>query len=138
MKYPEVAVGTLIINPEGEVLLIKFSEPEDYYHIPGGHIELGETIEKAAKREIKEETSLDADSVDVLFVQEAIFPKEFHKREDKHFIFIECLCKVHSSKVEPNEEIQVFKWIKPDIALSLNLDPYTRKFIEVYLKDKKE
>ena len=46
-KYPEPAVGALILNSEGEIFLMKSHKWHEQYVIPGGHIELGETIEEA-------------------------------------------------------------------------------------------
>jgi nucleoside triphosphatase len=45
-EYPEPVVGAFIFNDGGEVLLVKSPKWDVEYTIPGGHIELGETIEK--------------------------------------------------------------------------------------------
>lgn len=52
-KYPEPIVGALIFNNKDEIFLMKSHKWEGKYVIPGGHIELGETIEEALKREVK-------------------------------------------------------------------------------------
>ena len=125
-------VGTLI-SKNDKILLVKSFKWQGVYSIPGGHIEYGETIEDACKREVKEEVGLDVTFDKVLFVQEAMFPKDYHKT-DKHFIFLECVCTANSDKVElDNREMQEYLWVEPEKALKLDLDPYTRKFIEKYL-----
>ena len=58
-QYPEPTVGALILNPQGELFLMRSHKWRDRYVIPGGHIELGERMEDALRREIKEETNLD-------------------------------------------------------------------------------
>lgn len=132
--YPEPIVGALISNDKKEVFLVKSHKWSNLYCIPGGHIELGETIEEAVKREIKEEVGLDIEFEKVLFIQEAVFPKDFHKK--KHFIFLECVCRTKSKEVKiDNDEIQKFIWIEPKKALDLNLDSYTRNFIIKYLEE---
>ena len=55
-QFPEPTVGALVFNPEGKILLIKSYKWTGKYVISGGHIELGESIEQALKREVKEET----------------------------------------------------------------------------------
>jgi inorganic pyrophosphatase len=52
-------VTVLIINKGKVLLLYRFKDGKEYYAVPGGGIEPGETEETAAVREIKEETGLD-------------------------------------------------------------------------------
>ena len=51
--------GACIMNDKGELLLQKRSSEENIWGLPGGALEIGESIEEAAKREVKEETGLD-------------------------------------------------------------------------------
>lgn len=51
--------GACITNENGELLLQKRNYKEDIWGLPGGAVEIGESIEEAAIREIKEETGLD-------------------------------------------------------------------------------
>ena len=88
-QYPEPTCGALIFNPAGKIFLMKSHKWKDKYVIPGGHIELGEKMEDALKREIKEETGLDVFDIEFLFFQEFIFGEEFVKK--RHFIFFDCL-----------------------------------------------
>ena len=88
-QYPEPTCGALIFNPAGKIFLMKSHKWKDKYVIPGGHIELGEKMEDALKREIKEETGLDVFDIEFLFFQEFIFGEEFLKK--RHFIFFDCL-----------------------------------------------
>lgn len=57
--------GACIVNENSEILLQKRSEVEELWGLPGGAIEIGESIEEAAIREIKEETGLEV-SIDYL------------------------------------------------------------------------
>lgn len=60
MVRPKVGVGVLIINDEGKILIGKRKGSHSpFYSIPGGHLELGESFEQAAIKEVKEETNLD-------------------------------------------------------------------------------
>src|SRR6266516_4409321 len=83
--YPEPTVGALIVNKDGKILLTKSHKWFDKFTLPGGHIEVGETMEEAVKREVKEEVGLAVEVVEFLLMQEAIFAKEFWQK--KHFIF---------------------------------------------------
>jgi nucleoside triphosphatase len=134
-QYPEPTVGTLIFNPEGKILLIKSHKWKNKYVIPGGHIKLGEKMVDALKREIKEETGLEIYDIEFITFQEFIFGEEFWKK--KHFIFFDFACKTNSTEVKLNHEGQDFVWVTLDEALKLDVEPYTRKTIQEYLKSHK-
>jgi nucleoside triphosphatase len=123
-QYPEPTVGALIFNQEGKALLIVSPKWHGKYAIPGGHIELGETIEQALKREIKEETNLDIFDIHFLTLQEFIFGEEFY--EKKHFLFIDYVCQTNDTNVILNEEGNDYVWASIDEALKLPLEPYTK------------
>ncbi len=81
-EYPEPTVGLLIVNDKNEILLIKSPKWGERYVVPGGHVEMGEKIEEAVKREAKEEVGLDVEFEKVLFVYESIFSPEFSKNKN--------------------------------------------------------
>lgn len=126
-RYPEPTVGALIFNPHGKVFLMKSHKWKGSWVIPGGHIELGESMEDALRREIKEETDLDVHGVRFIGFQEFIFDKVFWKR--KHFIFFDYSCRTGSAKVRLNCEGQEYAWV----ALKLPIDRYTRRAIKEYM-----
>jgi nucleoside triphosphatase len=133
--FPEPTVGALIVNNQGKILLAKSHKWFDRYTLPGGHIEVGETMVDAVKREVKEEVGLDVDVVNMLLIQEAIFAPEFYKK--KHFIFIDFYCKSKNEQVELDQkEIQDYVWVYPGAAYNLRLDSFTRKTIDRYLEKK--
>lgn len=53
-RYPEPTVGALILNLQGQLFLMKSPKWRGKYVVPGGHVELGESLEEALRREIKE------------------------------------------------------------------------------------
>ena len=65
-QFPEPTVGAMIFNTEGKLFLMKTHKWGNKYAIPGGHIEMGETMTDALKREIKEETHLDIHNIQFL------------------------------------------------------------------------
>ena len=54
-------MGALIVNSNGEILLVKSFKWGSKYTVPGGHIELGERSEVAVRREVKEEVGLEVE-----------------------------------------------------------------------------
>jgi len=129
-KYPEPTVGALIFNQEGKVFLMTSPKWKGKYVIPGGHIEMGETIEQALRREIKEETNLSIFDIQFISFQEFIYGEGFH--EKRHFIFLDYACKTKDVEVVLNKEGLEYVWITIDEALKLSIEPYTETTILHY------
>lgn len=109
MRYPEPTVGAVIFNPDNEVLLCKSHKWNNQYIIPGGHIELGEKMEDALRREIMEETGLEIYDIQLVSIVESVYNRSFHER--KHFIFIDFTCRTNSYDVVLNDEAEAFEWV---------------------------
>lgn len=132
-SYPEPTVGALVLNGDGRLLLVKSHKWFDKLTIPGGHIELGETMEEALRREVKEEVGLHVRDIEFLILQEAIFSPEFWKR--RHFIFFDFLCRSDTDEVVvDNEEIQDYLWVEPSEALKMSIDSFVRRSVEELLR----
>jgi nucleoside triphosphatase len=131
--FPEPTVGALIVDKQGKILLARSHKWFDKYTLPGGHIEIGESMADAVRREVKEEVGLDVEVVEMLLVQEAIFAPEFYKKN--HFIFIDFYCKSKDQQVKlDHDEIQDYIWIYPGAAYNLKLDSFTRKTLDRFLQ----
>ena len=125
-----------MVNERGEVLLVRSFKWGEKYTVPGGHIELGERAEDAIVREVKEETGLDCVSPDLLIVQQAIYPKDYHKHE--HYIFLDYTCKTLSPNVKlDGRELQSYVWVRPQDALKMDLEEYTRNFVVKFVEKSK-
>ncbi len=130
-RFPEPTVGIFIFNAQGELLLLQSHKWPGVYVVPGGHVELGERLEDAVRREAKEETGLEVYDLEFIHFQEFIFDPSFWKW--RHFIFFDFACKTDGQQVRLNEEAQTYTWIKPRQALLLELDSYTRRSLEEWL-----
>ena len=131
-RYPEPTVGALIFNPKGEAFLMRSHKWRDKYVIPGGHIELGESMEDALRREIREETGLEIYDITFIGFQEFVFDDAFWKR--RHFIFFDYACRTRSFEVTLNSEGQEYVWVPLEQALTLPIEPYTRRVLERYVE----
>ena len=130
--YPEPTVGALVLNPEGKVLLMRSHKWNDMYVMPGGHIELGESMEDALRREVREETGLAIEQIEFLAFQEFIHDQAFWKR--RHFIFFDYVCRTRTNHVTLNDEAEDYAWVPLQEALAYPVEPYTKHAIEVYLQ----
>lgn len=134
-ERPTVTVGPLIFNKQGKLFLMQSPKWHNKWVIPGGKIELGETMEHAVKREIKEETNLELEKIEFLTVLENIFDPVFVKR--KHFIHINFTAHTtNPNAVVLNDEANAYKWVTLQEAEKMDVEPYTKKLIELYKKKK--
>ncbi|SRR5260221_7846274 len=131
-NYPEPAAGAFIINPSGKLLLVKSHKWKDMYVVPGGHIENGEKIEDALKREINEELGIEIFNLKFLCFWEYINEDEYYKK--KHMIFFNYLAYTNNDNIKLNSEAEDYIWVEPENALKLDLNKYTRLTIKNYIK----
>lgn len=89
MGHPGVAIGVLVFNHEGRVLLGKRKGElgTGEYSLPGGKVDFGETPYEAAKREVKEETNLEltGDGCDKLQFTGQV-TNDYFPEKGKHYI----------------------------------------------------
>jgi 8-oxo-dGTP diphosphatase len=101
-EYPErpiVGVGGVIIEDGRTLLIRRGSEPlRGEWSIPGGTLELGESLQAGVARELREETGLDVRVLELIEVFDRIFPDESlqpsaEKRQPRfHFVIVDYLC----------------------------------------------
>ena len=106
-----IAVHALILNENNKVLTLRRSGVNDYkplyWDIPGGTVDVGETVENALEREIREETSLIIKPIKPIYVYSNL--DQVPKRQTAQIIY---LCKYISGEVVLNpEEHDEFKWV---------------------------
>jgi len=112
-NHPRVGLGIIIINQDGNILIGKRKGSHaQKYSIPGGHLDLGETFEQGAIREIKEETDLDILEPKVIAITNNL---ETYKEEGKHYLSIILLVTKYSGELknmEP-EKCEGWQWVNP-------------------------
>lgn len=130
-KYPLPTVGALIFN-RGDIFLVQTHKWGHTFGIPGGKIELGETMKEALKREIWEETAMRIKNIRWAMVQDCVYSKEFY-RKGEHFLLLNFYAESLSRHFKLNKEAESGIWVKPEVALKLRLNQPTRVLLEKYL-----
>lgn len=115
----EIVIGVVVVNKNGEILLVTGPKWKGRYTIVGGHIEYGEEIDKTVRRELLEEIWMVPERIEFLCLNEAVFPEWFHRKA--HFIFLNFVAWVDDvSRVKLCErEFTDHKWVIPEDALTL-------------------
>ena len=103
---PVVGVGGVVIR-DGRVLIVRRgTEPlRGCWSIPGGTLEIGETIEEGVRREMREETGLEVRVLDLVEVWERIIPSDRGGRQPRyHFVILDYLCAAEAGEPRPGSD----------------------------------
>jgi len=133
-QQPLVGVGAVIVE-DGRVLLIKRGKAPllGKWSIPGGMLELGETLRQGAEREALEETGLVVRATDLLGVFDRIVPDET-QRTLYHYVLIDFLCERISGDVQPAGDATDTRWYAPNEVAHLYLAEDTAAVIHTALE----
>ncbi|HJO94453.1 MAG TPA: NUDIX hydrolase [Victivallales bacterium] len=135
IERPKLGIGVIIVNSDNKILIGKRKGSHaQYYSIPGGHLELGETFEEAAIKEIKEETSLKLINPKVISV---INDLETYRSEGKHYISICMLATEYrgTPKVMEPDKCEGWQWCDPNKLPTPHFEA-SRQTIQCYLQNK--
>jgi 8-oxo-dGTP diphosphatase len=125
---PIVGVGAVILCPEGVVLVKRRHEPlAGQWSLPGGAVEVGETLEQSIAREVEEETGLIVDVGPIVEVFDRILLDE-DGRVQYHFVLIDYLCRPTGGQLSAGSDVDEAVIVDPRA-----LDPYelTAKALDV-------
>lgn len=113
-QYPDrplVGVGAVIIHDGRALIVQRGSEPRrGEWTVPGGLLELGETLRAAVEREVLEETGLTVQAESVLDVFDSIYP-DAAGRTEYHYVLIDFLCGLLSGELSVGSDISSARWI---------------------------
>jgi len=138
-KQIKVGIGIMIKDNDKVLLGHRHTKQEDTggiyepdtWTFPGGKQEFDETIYECAIREVKEETNLDIDDLEIFSVADDIQP-------NKHYITIQIIANKYHGDLKVMEPTKIDEWIWFELdKLPNNLYSPTEKFIENYKVKKK-
>jgi 8-oxo-dGTP diphosphatase len=111
---PVVGVGGVVIH-EGRALLIKRGGPplEGQWSIPGGTLELGESIQEGVRRELLEETGIEVRVGELIEVFDRIF-RDAAGKIQYHFVIVDYLCEKISGEAKPASDVTDTAWVREE------------------------
>ena len=110
---PYLAVSAAIFR-DGRVLIVRRAQPPAHglYTLPGGGVELGETLEQAVIREVREETALDIEPLALAGYRQFI-ARDGADKVERHFVILPFAARWLAGEVSLNEELAEARWLLP-------------------------
>lgn len=131
-ETPLVGVGAVVVQ-EGRVLLVRRGkEPlRGQWSLPGGMLEVGEALADGAAREVREETGLTVEPVELVELLDRIYREDGRVRY--HYVIADYLCRVLGGELKAASDADEARWVERAEWNShsvLKLDPVTVRVIE--------
>jgi len=128
-SHPFIGVGALI-ERDGRYLLIKRgNEPsKGKWSIPGGKVELGESLTEAVKREVMEECHVQIEIMKIFNVMDRIL-KDDSGAIKYHFVLIDYYAKYVSGEARAQSDADEMKWVTAEEMVNLDMNPQSREVI---------
>jgi ADP-ribose pyrophosphatase YjhB (NUDIX family) len=125
---PIVGIGVVIVRDCMIALIKRGNEPsKGKWTIPGGLVELGESIETAVIREAKEETCLEVENPQLLDVVGNVDRDEYSKVK-YHYVIIDYLVHVKGGNIQAASDAEELRWVAFDEVETYNLTASFRLF----------
>ena len=136
-EYPErpmVGVGGVVIANDRALLIRRGSAPlKGEWSIPGGMLEIGETLVQGVQRELLEETAIEVKVLDLIEVFERISPDK-DGRPQYHFVILDYLCEVIRGEARAGSDVTDVAWAEESDLTKYSLTPIATRVIQKAFK----
>ena len=128
-EVPKVAVGAVVFKNE-RVLLVRRGQPpsEDLWAIPGGSVEIGETLQEAAEREIFEETGIQIRAGDPVFTFDTI-DRDCAGKIRFHYVIVDLIADYVSGDPKAGDDAAEARWVSASETNTLQMSAPTLKLL---------
>jgi ADP-ribose pyrophosphatase YjhB (NUDIX family) len=137
-KRPLVGVGALIFRRDRILMAQRGKDPlKGWWSLPGGALELGESLEAAVCREVLEETGLEVEPVKLFEVFERIM-RDGAGAPEYHYVLIDYVCRVVGGALFPGDDVSAVEWVRRRDLPSFQITEGTLAVIEKAFEQRRE
>jgi ADP-ribose pyrophosphatase len=128
--HPRVAVGAIVFK-DSQVLLVRRGKPpaQDLWAIPGGSVEICETLQRAAEREIFEETGITIQALEPVFTFDYIERDGFGSARF-HYVIIDLAADYVSGEPRAGDDAAEARWVSSQEIATLKVSSKTRQLLK--------
>jgi 8-oxo-dGTP diphosphatase len=128
--HPQVAVGAVVFKDDRVLLVRRGRAPaKGLWAIPGGSMELGETLQAAAEREIFEETGIKIRAGEPVFTFDVI-EKDNDGRIRFHYVIVDMIADYIGGALSPGDDAVEVRWVSAHALNRLNVSPRTLQLLQ--------
>jgi len=127
-KHPLVGVGGVVIYRHRVLLIRRGSDPlKGEWSIPGGLLELGEELAAGVQRELKEESGLEVEPLEMLLAFDRIVREG--PRVKYHYVIVDYLCRKKRGRLRPASDVVDARWVRRQDLPRYHLSPMATEVI---------
>jgi 8-oxo-dGTP diphosphatase len=131
-ETPLVGVGAVVVEENRVLLVRRGHEPlKGKWSLPGGMLELGESLQDGVSREVREETGLSVEPVELIELLDRVHREDGRVRY--HYVIADYLCRVVGGSLRAASDADAVRWAERaewNSHSALVLDPVTVRVIE--------
>jgi ADP-ribose pyrophosphatase YjhB (NUDIX family) len=130
-QRPIAGVGAVVVAADGRVLLVKRVNPPlaGRWSLPGGVVDVGETLKQAVAREVREETGLDVSVGPLVEVVERVL-RDADGSVEYHYILLDYLCRPTGGTLGAATDAADVTWAAAGELSAHGIAADTRRVIE--------
>jgi 8-oxo-dGTP diphosphatase len=137
-RRPIVGVGAIVLQGGRILMAQRGRQPlKDWWSLPGGVVEAGETLHQAVCREAREETGLEVEPAGVLEIFERIM-RDQEGAVEYHYVLVDYMCRVTGGTLCAGDDVCRVEWVRRRDLPALQITEGTLGVIEKAFRSRRK